>query len=88
MNNFYAIYDAYENKTNIYDDVKNFTEKEHHSPNLVKLMGWLRESIQLQESASIDVIRTILLVTIDTGTLKLEAEITKDTCLVVSVERI
>jgi len=48
MDNFYAIYDAYKNKTNIYDDVKNFTEKDYHSPNLVKLMGWLRESIQLQ----------------------------------------
>jgi len=87
MDNLFAIYDAYEHKTNIYDDVKGFIKKDCHSPNFVKLIGWLRESIQLQESASIDEVRTILLVTIDAGTLKLEAELTKNTCLLVSVER-
>ena len=43
---------------------------------------------RINSTASIDVIRTIMMVTVDTGTLKLEAEIAKDTCLVVSVERL
>jgi len=87
MDNLWAIYDAYESQTNIYGEVKGFIKKDCHSPNFVKLMGWLRESIQLQESASIDRISTILLVTTDAGTLKMEAELTENTCLIVSVER-
>jgi len=77
MDNLWAIYGAYENQTNIYGEVKSFIQKDCHSPNFVKLLEWLRESIQLQESASIDEVRTILLVTTDAGTLKLEAELTK-----------
>jgi len=50
MDNLFAIYGAYKSQSNIYGEVKNFIRKVWHSPNFVKLMEWLRESIQLQES--------------------------------------
>jgi len=42
----------------------------------------------LQESTHIDEVTTVLLLTTDTGTLKIEAEITKDKCVLVKLERI
>jgi len=55
---------------------------------LKKVMEWLRELMVLRESTHIAEVTTVLLLTTNTGTLKLQAEITKDRCVITKVERI
>ena len=86
MNSFFSVYDAYKNQTNIYSEVKNFDSKEHHSPNFKKVMSWLKESIQVQDSAYIDEVTTVLILTTGDGTLKLTAEITANKCVMTEVK--
>ena len=51
-------------------------------------MEWLRKLMVLRESTHIAEVTTVLLLTTNTGTLKLQAEITKDRCVITKVERI
>ena len=88
MDNLFAIYDAYKSQANIHLEVKSFIEKDGHSPNFRKIMERLRRSMILQESTYIDEVTTVLMLTTNTGTLKLEAEITKDKCVITQVKRI
>jgi len=55
---------------------------------LKKVMEWLRKLMVLRESTHIAEVTTVLLLTTNTGTLKLQAEITKDRCVITKVERI
>jgi len=86
MDSLISLYAAYVQRTNIYDEVKNFQKQEHHSPNFCKVMDWLQDSLEMQQCSHIDEVVTTLTMQSPGGRLVLEATITENDCIMTKMK--
>jgi len=88
MNNIVELYLAFLMKKNIYNDVKNFTKEDRHSPNFLQVMDWLKEAMEIETSSRIDAVITVLKIKMSDTDLILEAEVKKDSCMMIRMESV
>jgi len=72
---------------NILTDVEEFEPNGNHSPNFLRVMQWLKESVQMQHCFHIDEVETQLHLTLDNSVLMLKALITKESCILTDVRK-
>jgi len=64
---------AFLTSKNIFTDVKEFEPNGNHSPNFLRVMQWLKESVQMQQCSHIDEVETQLHMTLNANVLVLKA---------------
>ena len=72
---------------NLFADVMEFEPNGNHSPNFLRIMQWLKESVQMQHCSHVDEVETQLHLTLDNSVLLLKALITKNSCVMKNVEK-
>jgi len=82
-----SLKNAFLTNKNIFTDVKDFEPNGNHSPNFLRVMQWLKESVQMQQCSHIDELETQLQMTLDTNVLILKALITKESCIMTDVRK-
>jgi len=82
-----SLNNAFLTNKNIFTDVKEFEPDGNHSPNFLRVMQWLKESVQMQHCFHIDEVETQLHLTLDNSVLVLKALITKESCVMTEVRK-
>jgi len=74
MNNLYDLYVAHLGERNIYEEVREFQNRECHSANFQTIMNWLKELIKLSEIAHRNKVIADLNIKTTTKAVKIKAK--------------
>jgi len=79
---------AWAANTNIIDDVLSFEPDAHHSAAFLKVMRWLKQSVQLQRCVDQSYVETRIQTDLGACVLVMKAWISKEYCIISDVKRI
>jgi len=88
MNILLSLNNAFLTNRNIFTEVSEFEPKANHSPNFLRVMQWLKESVQMQKCAHIDEVETYIHMKLNAYVLIMRARITKESCIMTDVQKI
>jgi len=87
LDSLLSLNNAFVTNANIFNDVMNFEQKSHHSPNFGKVMQWLEQSIKMQQCVDRSCIESQLYLTFGNYALMIKAQITKQCCVISKIDR-
>jgi len=88
MNNLISLNNAFLTNKDILTDIREFEPKANHSPNFLKVMKWLKDSVQLLQCCHIDEVETQFLMKLSMYILVVKARITKESCMLTEMKKI
>jgi len=86
MNSILSVRRAYEQGTNVYDDVKNFQQQAHHSEPFVQIMTWLQECVEIHCQTGIPEVESVFILEYNGHQIIFKACVVQDSCIVKSIE--
>jgi len=86
MNSILFVRRAYEQETNIYSDVKNFQQQQHHSEPFVQIMTWLQECVEIHCQTGIPEVESVFTLECNGHQIIFEACVIQNSCFVKSIK--
>jgi len=85
MNSVLSVRQVYEQGRNIYDDVKNFQEKDFHSEPFCQVMQWLKECIMMQGLVDELEVESRFVLQCQEHQIVFEADIKENHCKIITI---
>jgi len=86
MNSILSVRRAYEQGTNVYDDVKNFQQQPFHSEPFMQIMTWLQECVDIQCATRIPEVESAFVLECNGHQIIFEAHVIPNTCIIKAIK--
>jgi len=85
MNSVLSVRRAYEQGTNIYDDVKSFQQQDFHSESFSQVMLWLQECVEIQCQTDIPEVDSVFVLQCLGHQVIFEAHVVENSCIITAI---
>jgi len=85
MNSVLSVRRAYEQGTNIYDEVKNYQQRYFHSESFSQVMLWLQECVEIQCQADVPEVDAVFVLQCVEHQIIFKAHVVENSCIITSI---